>query len=78
MNMYCPSCGKPIKDQEANFCSHCGAKIKHEKYSKVDIDKLPEDRIDLREGLTKRNKGFHQYTKWGKRKKAKIDWDMEK
>ena len=47
MNMYCPSCGKPLKDQEANFCSHCGAKIKHEKYSKVDIDKLPEDRFSL-------------------------------
>ncbi len=77
MNLYCPTCGKKLIDQEAKFCSSCGTRIQ-KKSTKIDLDKLPEERIDLREGLTKGNTGFHQYTKWGKRKKRKITWNMEK
>lgn len=78
MNRYCPACGKELIDQNAKFCSNCGVKIVNEKEYKFDTTKLPEERIDLREGLTKGNKGFHQYTKWGKRKKKSINWDMDK
>ena len=78
MNLYCPECGKKLISPDSKFCSNCGAKIQKEKPINVDIDKLPDNRIDLREGLTKGNTGFHQYTKWGKRKKKPITWDMEK
>lgn len=75
MNQFCPKCGAKLLDQNSKFCSQCG-----EKLEKKDIDtkNLPEDRIDLREGPTKNNKGFYKYTKWGKRKKKAVNWEMEK
>lgn len=78
MNLFCPTCGKKLIDQNAKFCSNCGVRIVKEESYEVDTKGLPEERIDLREGLTKGNKGFHQYTKWGKRKKKAINWDMDK
>lgn len=76
MNMFCPKCGAKLVDAQARFCSRCGAKIGEKK--EIKPEDLPEERIDLREGMTKNNKGMFKYTKWGKRKKKPINWDMEK
>jgi len=76
MNQFCPKCGVKVVDVNAKFCSQCG----HNFSEKIEInpETLPEDRIDLREGMTKGNKGFYKYTKWGRRKKKPVDWNMEK
>ena len=76
MNLYCPKCGAPVTDSQARFCSRCGHNFAEK--VEVDPDTLPETRVDLREGMTKGNKGFHKYTKWGRRQKKPIDWEMEK
>ena len=70
MNQFCPKCGAKLLDPNSKFCSQCGANLTVKK--EVNIDEMPEERIDLREGMTNRNKGMYRYTKWGKRKKKPV------
>ncbi len=76
MNQFCPKCGAKLLDPNSKFCSQCGANLTVKK--EINIDEMPEERIDLREGMTNRNKGMYRYTKWGRRKKKPVNWDMEK
>lgn len=76
MNQFCPKCGAKLLDPNAKFCSQCGNNLTEKKG--IDPKNMPEDRIDLREGMTNRNTGMWQSTKWGRRKKKPVNWDMEK
>lgn len=76
MNQFCPKCGAKLYDINAKFCSQCGANLAEKK--EINPNDLPDERIDLREGMTKRNTGMWKSTKWGRRKKKPVNWDMEK
>ena len=67
MNQFCPKCGAKLYDINAKFCSQCGANLTEKK----EIN-------PLREGMTNRNTGMWKSTKWGRRKKKPVNWDMEK
>lgn len=76
MNQFCQKCGAKLYDINAKFCSQCGANLTEKK--EINPKDLPEERIDLREGMTNRNTGMWKSTKWGRRKKKPVNWDMEK
>ncbi len=56
MNQFCPKCGAKLLNPNAKFCSQCGNNLTEKKG--IGPKNMPEDRIDLREGMTNRNTGI--------------------